>query len=183
MKKVDVRNYLVGFITIILLSINMSFGESILNNDKVNQYTPQINGVLTKKGKPINNQKVSLSIGLSASGKSIDLSTFTDSNGRFEFSPVYENKESVKIPLIEHYVTIVLTTELDIDESVIIWEGSFDGYEIEDYVKNNMANLVCDAANPLKYFAFSIDDDENDDYYVNSQCDLFGYIDSDLYGN
>ncbi|TOK03122.1 hypothetical protein CGI28_25205, partial [Vibrio parahaemolyticus] len=91
--------------------------------DKVNQYTPQINGVLTKKGKPINNQKVSLSIGLSASGKSIDLSTFTDSNGRFEFSPVYENKESVKIPLIEHYVTIVLTTELDIDKSVIIWEG------------------------------------------------------------
>ncbi|TOE36001.1 hypothetical protein CGJ44_24985, partial [Vibrio parahaemolyticus] len=74
MKKIDVRNYLVGFITIILLSINMSFGESILNNDKVNQYTPQINGVLTKKGKPINNQKVSLSIGLSASGKSIDLS-------------------------------------------------------------------------------------------------------------
>lgn len=49
MKKIDVRDYLVGFITIILLSINMSFGESILNNDKVNQYTPQINGVLTKK--------------------------------------------------------------------------------------------------------------------------------------
>lgn len=46
-----------------------------------------------------------------------------------------------------------------------------------------MANLACDTENPLKYFAFSIDDEENDDYYVNSQCNLFGYIDSDLYGN
>lgn len=174
---------LIGFILIILLSVKMSFGEKILNREQGNQYTPQINGILTKKGKPIDNQKINLSIGLSASGKSIDLSTFTDSNGQFEFSPVYEKKEIVKVPLIEHYVTIVLTAELDIDKSIIIWESSFDGYEIEDYVKNNMANLVCDAANPLKYFAFSIDDEENDDYYVNSQCDLFGYIDSDLYGS
>ncbi|MCV6020283.1 hypothetical protein OFO93_27615, partial [Escherichia coli] len=77
----------------------------------------------------------------------------------------------------------VLVAELSNDESTIIWEGSFDGYKIEDYVKNNMANLSCDTENPLKYFAFSIDDEENDDYYVNSQCNLFGYIDSDLYGN
>ncbi len=67
--------------------------------------------------------------------------------------------------------------------TIIIWEGSFDGYEIEDYLKNNMSRLTCDTDNPLKYFAFSIDEQGNDDYYVNSQCDLFGYIDSDLYGN
>ncbi|HHX8669795.1 TPA: DUF6795 domain-containing protein [Vibrio alginolyticus] len=139
--------------------------------------------MLTKKGKPLSSLKVSLSIGLSTSGKSIDLSTFTDSTGRFEFSPVYENKNIISTPLIEHYVTIVLVAELSNDESTIIWEGSFDGYKIEDYVKNNMANLSCDTENPLKYFAFSIDDEENDDYYVNSQCNLFGYIDSDLYGN
>ncbi|ALR93417.1 hypothetical protein K08M3_06200 [Vibrio alginolyticus] len=161
----------------------MNFEESKLNDEHVNQYTPKINGVLTKKGKPLSSLKVSLSIGLSTSGKSIDLSTFTDSTGRFEFSPVYENKNIISTPLIEHYVTIVLVAELSNDESTIIWEGSFDGYKIEDYVKNNMANLSCDTENPLKYFAFSIDDEENDDYYVNSQCNLFGYIDSDLYGN
>ncbi|EOX3959811.1 DUF6795 domain-containing protein [Vibrio alginolyticus] len=161
----------------------MNFEESKLNDEHVNQYTLKINGVLTKKGKPLSSLKVSLSIGLSTSGKSIDLSTFTDSTGRFEFSPVYENKNIISTPLIEHYVTIVLVAELSNDESTIIWEGSFDGYKIEDYVKNNMANLSCDTENPLKYFAFSIDDEENDDYYVNSQCNLFGYIDSDLYGN
>ncbi len=165
-----------------LLNTKMSFGEYILNKVQVNQYTPQINGVLTKNGKPISNQKINFSIGLSAYGKSIDLSTTTDSDGKFEFSPVYENKVLVKLPIVEHYVTIVLSADLDVDETVIIWEGSFDGYEIEDYLKSNMSGLVCDAENPLKYFAFSIDDEEND-YYVNSQCDLFGYIDSDLYGN
>ncbi len=113
----------------------MNFEESKLNDEHVNQYTPQINGVLTKKGKPLSSLKVSLSIGLSTSGKSIDLSTFTDSTGRFEFSPVYENKNIISTPLIEHYVTIVLVAELSNDESTIIWEGSFDGYKIEDYVK------------------------------------------------
>ncbi len=161
----------------------MSFGEYILNKAQVNQYTPQINGVLTKKGKPISNQKINLSIGLSAFGKSIDFSTFTDADGQFEFSPVYENKKLFKLPIVEHYVTIVLSADLDVDETIIIWEGSFDGYEIEDYLRNNMSRLICDTENPLKYFAFSIDDAGNDDYYVNSQCDLFGYIDSDLYGN
>ncbi|HHX8357329.1 TPA: DUF6795 domain-containing protein [Vibrio alginolyticus] len=113
----------------------MNFEESKLNDEHVNQYTPKINGVLTKKGKPLSSLKVSLSIGLSTSGKSIDLSTFTDSTGRFEFSPVYENKNIISTPLIEHYVTIVLVAELSNDESTIIWEGSFDGYKIEDYVK------------------------------------------------
>ncbi len=161
----------------------MSFGEYILNKAQVNQYTPKINGVLTKKGNPISNQKINLSIGLSAYGKSIDLSTFTDSDGQFEFSPVYEERGLVKLPIVEHYVTIVLSADVGVDETIIIWEGSFDGYEIEDYLKNNMSRLTCDTENPLKYFAFSIDAEGNDDYYVNSQCDLFGYIDSDLYGH
>lgn len=38
----------------------MNFEESKLNDEHVNQYTPQINGVLTKKGKPLSSLKVAL---------------------------------------------------------------------------------------------------------------------------
>ncbi|EOB2873634.1 DUF6795 domain-containing protein [Vibrio vulnificus] len=158
------------------------YTEVILNNSRFYQYTPQINGVLKNKGVPIENQKVNLSIGLSESGRKINLSTITNEDGEFEFSPVVEDKNQVRFYLAECYVNVVLTAKLSLKETAVIWEGYFDGYEIEDYLKNNMSTLVCDVANPLKYFAFSIDDEENDDYYVNSQCDLFGYIDSGLYG-
>lgn len=168
---------------IYLLCSYMSYGDFMLNDVQGYQYTPEISGVLSNKGSPIENQLVNLSVGLSVSGKSLDFSTITNSDGRFYFSPVFEEKEQVNIPLIEHYVTIVLTANLDSDSTVIIWEGSYDGYEIEKYLIDNMSNLICDITNPLRYFAFSIDEDQSDDYYVNSQCDLFGYVDSDLYGN
>ncbi|ELP6989251.1 hypothetical protein BST50_19095 [Vibrio vulnificus] len=147
------------------------------------QYTPKISGVLMDKGIPLENQLVILSVGLSASGRSLDFSTTTNSAGRFDFSPVFGREEIIKNSLIEHYVTIVLISKLDSENTVIIWEGSYDGYEIEKYLVDNMNNLICDITNPLRYFAFSIDEEHNDDYYVNSQCDLFGYVDSDLYGN
>ncbi|MGI3061804.1 DUF6795 domain-containing protein [Vibrio alginolyticus] len=134
----------------------MNFEESKLNDEHVNQYTPQINGVLTKKGKPLSSLKVSLSIGLSMSGKSIDLSTFTDSTGRFEFSPVYENKDVISTPLIDRYVTIVLVAELSNDESTIIWEGSFDGYKIEDYVKITWLTLLVTLRTLLSTLLFQL---------------------------
>ncbi|ELV8813546.1 hypothetical protein QNE21_004435, partial [Vibrio vulnificus] len=99
----------------------------MLNDVQGYQYTPEISGVLSNKGSPIENQLVNLSVGLSVSGKSLDFSTITNSDGRFYFSPVFEEKEQVNIPLIEHYVTIVLTANLDSDNTVIIWEGSYDG--------------------------------------------------------
>ncbi|WP_337161331.1 DUF6795 domain-containing protein [Vibrio alginolyticus] len=134
----------------------MNFEESKLNDEHVNQYTPKINGVLTKKGKPLSSLKVSLSIGLSMSGKSIDLSTFTDSTGRFEFSPVYENKDVISTPLIENYVNIVLVAELSNDESTIIWEGSFDGYKIEDYVKITWLTLLVTLRTLLSTLLFQL---------------------------
>ncbi|MGR4989420.1 DUF6795 domain-containing protein [Vibrio rotiferianus] len=147
------------------------------------QYSPQINGRLTNNGEPIGDVCVFLNIGLSAYNKSLDFTTFTDHNGQFSFAPVSEKTPLLNTPLIEHYVTIAVSAELDSENRAIIWEGSYDGFDLEDYLIQNMKSLTCDITNPLKYFAFSIDEDGNDDYYVNSQCDLRGYMDSDLYGS
>ncbi|WP_240703814.1 DUF6795 domain-containing protein [Vibrio rotiferianus] len=174
-------NFYFLIFTTLLFIAKTSIGETKLPHTENLQYTPQINGKLTNKTEPIGDQNVYLRIGLSAYGKSLEISTKTDNDGRFSFAPVSGEQNSLNTPLIEHYVTIVVSVELDSEKTVVIWEGSYDGYDLDDYLIQNMKNLNCDVTNPLKYFAFSIDEDGNDDYYFNSQCELRGYMDSDLY--
>ena len=161
------------------LSILLFLGSSSLVGKEVYQYTPEIHGVLTQSGTPMNDQEVILRVGVRG-----DIQEFiarTDDQGRFSFQSVQETKPTSSSFLDQKYVLVFLKTYLKSGEEITIWESSIDGYEIDDFARKNMNNLNCEVTNELYYFAFSYSENGDDDTYVYSQCRLFGYVDSGIY--
>lgn len=156
-------------------------GGSKLFEKEINELTPEVRGTLTKNGNPVVSQSVEIQVG--ALGEINKYQTETDGNGQFYFAPILEQKLMKPSFLDQKYVGIALTTVLDDNKKITLWESTISGYEVQDFVKRNMAALKCDVLMPLKYYIFSKDENNNDDYYVYSHCELHGYTDSGLDGD
>ncbi len=146
---------------------------------KIFNYTPNIHGVLTRHGTPIPLQKVILTVGFR--GQVREFSDTTNEQGEFNFLAVQESKIISPSFLDQKYVVVFLKTFLDSGEEVTIWESSIDGYEIDDFVRDNMGNLTCEVTDKLSYFGFSYSRNNEADTYVYSQCKLFSYAETGLY--
>ncbi len=165
---------------IIAVVILFSFiGSSHLVGKEILKYTPNIHGVLTMKGVPIALQKVILKVGFR--GQIKEFIDTTNEKGEFNFNAVQESKMLSPTFLEQKYVVVFLKTYLDSGEEITIWESSIDGYEIDDFARDNMGNLICEVTDKLFYFAFSYSQNNDADTYVYSQCKLFGYVDSGVY--
>lgn len=146
---------------------------------EIYEYTPDIHGVLTMRGAPMMRQKVTLKVGVR--GQVQEFSDTTNEKGEFNFHAVQENKILSPSFLDQKYVVVFLKTYLESGEEITIWESSIDGYEIDEFVRDNMRNLICEVTDKLSYFAFSYSGNNEGDTYVYSQCKLFGYVETGIY--
>ncbi|CCN47561.1 conserved exported hypothetical protein [Vibrio nigripulchritudo MADA3029] len=153
-------------------------GGSKLFEKEIYELTPEVRGTLTQDGSPMIAQSVEIQVG--ALGEINKYQTETDGNGQFYFAPISEKKLMKPSFLDQKYVGIALTTTLDDNKKITLWESTISGYKLQEFVKENMAELKCDVSTPLKYYIFSKDENNNDDYYVYSHCQLKGYTDSGL---
>ncbi|WP_182010772.1 DUF6795 domain-containing protein [Vibrio sp. B1FLJ16] len=166
-------------ILFMLLLLFVFMGSGQLKGKENFKYTPNIHGVLKMHGAPIPHQKVILKVGFR--GQIREFSDTTNEKGEFNFHSIQETKILSPSFLDQKYVVVFLKTNLDSGEEITIWESSIDGYEIDDFVRDNMANLTCEATDKLSYFAFSYSRNNEADTYVYSQCKLFGYVDTGIY--
>lgn len=145
---------------------------------EIYELTPEIRGILIQEGVPMVAQRVEIQVG--ALGEINKYQTETDKTGQFHFAPIIERKLLGSRFFEQKYVAIALTTILDDNKKITLWESTISGYKVKDFVKKNMAELKCDVSMPLKYYIFSKDENKNDDYYVYSHCQLTGYTESGI---
>ncbi|MCG9227606.1 hypothetical protein L3X65_00295 [Vibrio diabolicus] len=152
-----------------------------MNKKQLDEYTPNINGVIKKSGIPVRDHEIIF--GINSEKINEELIIKTDKNGEFNFEAIYVEKDKNTEGIFhEKRVSIYIVTNYD-DKRVILWNSTLSGFVVSDFERNNLGNLNCEINNPISSFAFKDGEGNSAPVYVYSQCSLFGYFQSEVIGD
>lgn len=161
----------------LLLSLTFScqaYAMDILNKN-LYKLTPKIQGNISENNLPIENLELTLEV--NALNETIEFKARTNKNGAFHFDPI--SISSIKKPSMfdQKMVSTSLTIKNEINYKYL-WRSYLPGYEILDFMSENLADLRCDINSKEKYFIFNSNKKNHDGYEVHTICYLHGAVES-----
>ncbi|MDV5062351.1 DUF6795 domain-containing protein, partial [Vibrio diabolicus] len=96
-----------------------------MNKKQLDEYTPNINGVIKKSGIPVRDHEIIF--GINSEKINEELIVKTDKNGEFNFESIYVEKDKNTEGIFhEKRVSIYIVTNYD-DKRVILWNSTLSG--------------------------------------------------------
>ncbi|EGR2797659.1 hypothetical protein DU976_17565 [Vibrio navarrensis] len=167
---------LINIITL-LLSLTFSYQVYAMDilNKKVYNLTPKIQGNISENNIPIENLEVTLEV--SALNETNEFKAITNKNGDFYFNPI--SISTIKKPsMFDQKMVSTSLTIKNANHYRYLWRSYLPGYEILEFMSDNLANLRCDINSREKYFIFKSNKKNHDGYEVHTICNLHGGIES-----